>query len=212
MPNRDEFRWFKDTFHAKIQPAIAGTPFTLDLLTAIAAQETGHIWGPLHGTLDLNTLLAICVGDTLDADKGRRAFPKTKAELIAVPRGEEMFDIAREALVQMAAHVPAFQAVSKRRTSSATASASSSSTCSSSRPIPIYFLDKRWFSFDVVPRQVRRRSCVPRRSGPASGRTDVADRPRAGARGDRLQRRLVRRRRRASSRGTRTATASSTAS
>ena len=138
MPNRDEFRWFKDTFHAKIQPAIAGTPFTLDLLTAIAAQETGHIWGPLHDTLDLDTLLAICVGDTLDADKGRKAFPENQSrpdrraarpgDVRHRPRGAGPDGGARAGVPGRCRSV---------RTSSATASASFSSTCSSSRPIPI---------------------------------------------------------------------------
>jgi hypothetical protein len=114
MPNRDAFQWFKSTFHQQIEPALAGTPFSLDLITAIAAQETGHIWGPLHSTLDVDTLLEICVGDTLDADKGRKAFPKTREDLIAATRGEDMFRIAHDALVAMAGHVPSFAGVAKR--------------------------------------------------------------------------------------------------
>ena len=53
---------------------------TANMLAAIAAQETGHIWGTVRDTLSLPELLEICVGDTLDADRGRSAFPKTKAE------------------------------------------------------------------------------------------------------------------------------------
>src|SRR5262245_34493216 len=100
MPGRDDFFWFKDTFHREIEAATAGTPFTLDMLAAIAAQETGHIWGPLHDELSVDELLEICVGDTLDGDRGRKAFPTTKAELIQAPRGQEMFDIAHESLVK----------------------------------------------------------------------------------------------------------------
>jgi hypothetical protein len=77
-------------------------------------QETGHIWGPLHDELALDTLLEICVGDTLDADKGRKAFPKTKHDLIAVNRGEDMFRIAHDALVTMAEQVTSFARVAKR--------------------------------------------------------------------------------------------------
>ena len=113
MPNRDDFRWFKETFHREIEAAIADTPFSLDMLAAIAAQETGHIWGTLRDKLSLAELLEICVGDTLDADKGRSAFPKTKADLVAAPRGEEMFRIAHEALVKMATHVPGFAGVAQ---------------------------------------------------------------------------------------------------
>jgi hypothetical protein len=149
MPNRDAFRFFKDTFHAKITPAISGTPFTLDLLAAIAAQETGHIWGSLHTKLDLNTLLAICVGDTLDADGGRSVFPKTKAELIGAPRGQDMFDIAREALVQMSAHVPAFEKVAKRPNKFCHGFGIFQLDLQFFKKDPDHFLNKRWFSFDV---------------------------------------------------------------
>lgn len=98
MPTRDDLQWFKSTFHHQIGPALAGTPFSLDLVTAIAAQETGHIWGPLRTKIELDTLLEICVGDTLDADRGRKAFPQTRDELVAVARGEDVFRIAHDTL------------------------------------------------------------------------------------------------------------------
>lgn len=65
-------------------------PFSLDMLAAIAYQETGYIWWPLasEGT-DANTILEVCVGDTLDIDKGRRAFPQTKDALLSVSRGDQ---------------------------------------------------------------------------------------------------------------------------
>ncbi len=111
MSIAEDLHWFKNMFQEAISAALAGSPFSVDLLTAIAAQETGQVWGPLLDTLPVNELLQICVGDTLDADKGRKAFPKTKADLIAVPNGGQMFTIAHQALVAMAAHVPAFAAV-----------------------------------------------------------------------------------------------------
>src|SRR5262245_46884139 len=114
MPNGGDFQWFKSTFSSEVEQAVAGTPFSPDLIAAIAAQETGHICGPLHKTLDVATLLEICVGDTLDADKGRKAFPRTRDDLIADQRGEDMFRIAHDALVGMAAHVPSFAADAKR--------------------------------------------------------------------------------------------------
>src|SRR5262245_938523 len=99
MNDKNALRWFKETFGEQLAVAVAGTPFSVDLLVAIAAQETGEIWAPLRNKLPLPELLAVCVGDTLDSNKGRVAFPKTRADLIAKPRGEEMFRIAHDALV-----------------------------------------------------------------------------------------------------------------
>ena len=110
MPNEEDIRWFKEQFHLEIEAAIQNTPFNLDMLTAIACQETGHIWGVLRKRdLSQAQILALCVGDTLDANKGRKAFPQTKADLVAKPNGARMFDIARQALVDMAKHINGFQ-------------------------------------------------------------------------------------------------------
>ena len=109
MPNANDIRWFKEQFHQEIETALAGTPFDLDMLVAIACQETGYIWSILRRKpLTTAEIVALCVGDTLDADRGRRAFPKTKAELVAKPNGRKMFDIARSALVAMARYVPGY--------------------------------------------------------------------------------------------------------
>jgi hypothetical protein len=115
MPEAEDIRWFKRQFHAPIETALANTPFDLDMIVAVACQETGHIWSILR-TKPLSTaeIVALCVGDTLDADKGRSAFPRTKADLVAKPRGQEMFDIARQALVDMAAHIPGFSGAVSR--------------------------------------------------------------------------------------------------
>ena len=108
MPNAADMQWFKENFHPPTEAAIAGTPFTLDLLVAIACQETGHIWSVLRKKpLTLDQILALCVGDTLDAPN-RSAFPKTKTALLAQPRGDDMFRIARKALEDMAEHIPGF--------------------------------------------------------------------------------------------------------
>jgi hypothetical protein len=112
MPNAADMKWFKDNFHAEVEAAIAGTPFTLDLMVALACQETGDVWPILRKKpLTVDQILALCVGDTIDfkpPDKGRKAFPKNKAALLAAPRGSEMFAVARQALVDMAQHVPGF--------------------------------------------------------------------------------------------------------
>lgn len=149
MVDRDDIRWFKETFHRQIDAAIADTPFSLDLLAALAAQETGHIWGALRDKLGPAELLEICVGDTLDADKGRVAFPKTRADLVAAPRGEEMFAIAHEALVGMAAHVSAFAGVAKRPSKFCHGYGIFQYDLQFFATDPKYFLERRWRSFDA---------------------------------------------------------------
>jgi hypothetical protein len=106
MPKADDIRWFKRQFQQSIEAAIEETPFSVDMVTAIACQETGFIWQVLRKRqLSVGRILELCVGDTLDASGGRRAFPKTKADLLAKPRGDEMFAIARQALLDMAQHI-----------------------------------------------------------------------------------------------------------
>ena len=117
MPNAKDILWFKQQFRTDIEAAVHGTPFTLDMLAALACQETGHIWSTLRKTdLSVARILELCVGDTIDANSsggGRRAFPKNKNELIGRPNGQEMFDIARQALVDMAKFIPGFKGVVK---------------------------------------------------------------------------------------------------
>jgi hypothetical protein len=113
MPNKADIKWFKEQFGATIQTAIAGTPLSLDMIVAIACQETGFIWSILRKkSLPLARVVALCVGDTIDfkpPNKGRKAFPKNRAELQSKPGGKEMFDIARAALVDMDAFIPGYK-------------------------------------------------------------------------------------------------------
>lgn len=109
MPTADAIRWFKTQFHGEIEAAVQGTPFTLDFVTAVACQETGHIWSVLRNKVTTAEVLALCVGDTLDSNKGRKAFPQTKAALVSKPRGQEMFAIARKALEDVSKLVPGFK-------------------------------------------------------------------------------------------------------
>jgi peptidoglycan hydrolase-like protein with peptidoglycan-binding domain len=114
MTTKEAIQWFKNTFKKQLRAAIKGTPFSVDMLAAIAQQETGYIWAPLvERKLPTQRILALCVGDTLDADKGRNAFPKTKSDLLAAPRGDKMFAIARQALVDMAQYVPGYANVAR---------------------------------------------------------------------------------------------------
>ena len=115
MPGIKDIEWFKAELGRDIETAIAGTPLTLDFMAALACQETGEVWPLLRRkNLDTARILALCVGDTLDADKGRKAFPRTKADLMAEPQGQRMFAIARQALVDMAKFVPSYAAVAAR--------------------------------------------------------------------------------------------------
>ena len=109
MPDAAAIAWFKQEFRPRIEPVLRGTPLTLDLLTAIACQETGYLWNRLRKQMPVARVLQLCVGDTLDASAGRRAFPQTKAELLSKPNGQAMFDLARQALVEMAEHIPDYR-------------------------------------------------------------------------------------------------------
>lgn len=51
MPNANDVKWFKTQFQARLEAALDGTPLTVDLLTAIACQETGEVWPVLRHTL-----------------------------------------------------------------------------------------------------------------------------------------------------------------
>jgi len=110
MPNASDILWFKQQFQAEIEQGVQGTPFSADMLTALACQETGEIWPILRKrSLTRDRILELCVGDTLDSNKGRKAFPQTKADLVASPNGQQMFDLARQALVDMAEHITSYQ-------------------------------------------------------------------------------------------------------
>src|SRR6266542_5814545 len=103
----EAIQWFKNTFNKHLEAAVVGTPFSVDMLAAIAQQETGYIWPALlKHDLSLPRILELCVGDTID--KGRSAFPTSKSALMTVPRGAKMFAIARQALVEMAKYVPGY--------------------------------------------------------------------------------------------------------
>jgi hypothetical protein len=150
MPKADDILWFKQQFQSSIEAGIQDSLFNVDMLTAIACQETGFIWQVLRKRqFSVGRILELCVGDTIDASGGRRAFPRTKAELLAKPRGAEMFAIARQALVEMAQHINGYSA----------AVANSDKFCHGFGIFqydlqfftvePDYFLQKRYADFDA---------------------------------------------------------------
>lgn len=110
MPGASDISWFKAQFGEVIARAVRGTPFDVDMLTALACQETGELWSQLRRKPGMTPerVAALCCGDTLDADRGRRAFPRFKEDLVAAPDGAAMFAIARKALLDMAELVPAY--------------------------------------------------------------------------------------------------------
>jgi hypothetical protein len=89
------------------------------MLTALACQETGSIW-PILRKRDLSVprILELCVGDSRDGNSKppRRAFPATKAQLLNVTGGQEMFELARQALVDMSKFIPGFTSSAKNPT------------------------------------------------------------------------------------------------
>lgn len=107
MTTREAIQWFKQTYLEKLKIATSNTPYSIDLLCAIAFQETGYIWSSMIGKLPLDQIALLAVGDTLDTPN-RKAFPKNKQALLAVPNGAAMFDIARDSLVQMAKYVKGY--------------------------------------------------------------------------------------------------------
>ena len=120
MPNKEDILWFKHQFHKEINSAVSGGPFSVDMITAIACQETGEIWPILRkSSLNIGQILELCVGDTIDGSttkgkKGRLAFPRTKDKLVAAPNGDQMFNLARQALVNLAKYVSSYKSAAAK--------------------------------------------------------------------------------------------------
>jgi hypothetical protein len=147
MAIKDEIKFFKDQFAADIAPALAGTPLSLDLMCAIAFQETGELWSKLRLHLPREKILRLCVGDTLD----RNAFPRNKAALTAVEDGQRMFDLAHELLIEMgdATGIEAYQRLGRNPNKFVHGYGIFQSDLQFFREEPNFFLEQRWKSFDV---------------------------------------------------------------
>jgi hypothetical protein len=150
MPDKKDILWFKQQFNQQVGAKLAGTPFTLDMLTAIACQETGYIWRVLRKQgLSVGRILELCVGDTLDADRGRRAFPKTKADLLSRPNGAEMFAISHQALVDLAVFINDFKPAAKKAHKFCRGFGIFQNDLQFFLEEPDFFLQKRYADFDV---------------------------------------------------------------
>jgi hypothetical protein len=152
MANANDMRWFKQTFKDRIEPVLQGTPFTLDMLTALACQETGEVW-PILRTKDLSVerILELCVGDTYDATSKdpRTVFPTTRDELVHEPNGQQMFEIARQALVDMAQYIPGYQSTLSNPDKFCHGFGIFQYDIQFFKDEPDYFLSKRYADFDA---------------------------------------------------------------
>lgn len=154
MKNSEAALWFKTNFQKKLETALAGTPFTVDLLTAIALQETGYLWRRMieRGKLSIAEILEACVGDTIGSSGGRKAFPTNKAELLGATNGNNMFKIAREALEKVAPYDKAYDAALKNPEKFCRGYGIFQYDLqffTESPADPAYFLHKRWADFDT---------------------------------------------------------------
>ena len=153
MPKAQDVLWFKQEFQPAIESAVAGTPFSVDMIVAFACQETGGIWPALRGKgLPTARILELCVGDTIDGTStgGRRAFPKDKAELLAMARGNDMFEIARQGLLDMAAYIPAYRSSASRPDKFCHGFGIFQLDLQFFRTDPDYFLERRYADFGAA--------------------------------------------------------------
>ena len=154
MPNSQDVFWFKSQFQPQIEAAIAGTPFSVDMIAAFACQETGEIWPALRRQgLPTSRILELCVGDTIDASPtggGRRAFPKNRAELTQAAQGDRMFQIARQGLVDMATYIPAYRGAASRPDKFCHGFGIFQLDLQFFKSDPDYFLSRRYADFDAA--------------------------------------------------------------
>lgn len=143
--------WFKTNFADKVNAGIVGTPLTLDLIVAIAMQESyGDAWGLIYKTMPVDEVIKRCVGDTLDTPN-RSAFPKNKAALVAsnIPNGAAMFDIARAALLQLAGFNHAYNGAAHNPDKFCHGYGIFQYDIQFFKGTnPDFFLQKKWFDFD----------------------------------------------------------------
>ncbi len=156
MPTAQDVAWFKSQFQGAIVPALAGTPFSVDMVTAIACQETGGIWSILRRKgLSTERILQLCVGDTIDgtATGGRRAFPRSRAELMAAPEGARMFELARQGLVDMAGFIRGYSGAAARPDKFCHGFGIFQLDLQFFRTDPAYFLERHYADFGLAVRR-----------------------------------------------------------
>jgi hypothetical protein len=132
--------------------------------------------------LPTSRILELCVGDTIDATPtgGRRAFPKNKAELLQVPQGDRMFEIARQGLVDMASYIPDYRGAASRPDKFCHGFGIFQLDIQFFKTDPDYFLSRRYADFDAaLARCVGELKAALRRIG-WQGKTSLGDAEMAG--------------------------------
>jgi hypothetical protein len=147
MPIQDDISWFKQQFQDDIQTAIDDTPFSIELIIAIALQETGYLWRSIYKRETVAKTLELCVGDTISSPR-RTAFPKDKSALLSKPKGDEMFAIAREALESIAPYNNGFKNAAKNLDKFCHGFGIFQYDIQFFLSNPDFFLEKRWYEFD----------------------------------------------------------------
>ncbi len=147
MSIKDDIVWFKDQFQSDILAAIDDTPFRLELLVAIALQETGYLWRNIYKRETVARTLELCVGDTIGAPD-RKAFPVDRAALEAKSKGKEMFEIARKALEDIALYNNDFKKAARNPDRFCRGFGIFQYDLQFFLSEPDYFLEKRWYEFD----------------------------------------------------------------
>ncbi len=182
MPTRDAISWFKQHFQNDINTATAGTPYTLDMLTAIACQETGYIWDILRRRLSVEKVLELCVGDSLDYNpqnpsksRSATAFPKNKADLLTRADGAAMFAIARQALEEMSQYVPGYSGAVSNPNKFCHGFGIFQYDIQFFKDDPQYFLQKRWASFGACLQVLLEELRSAQKSARLAGRATLSD-------------------------------------
>jgi hypothetical protein len=95
------------------------------------------------------------VGDTLDSNRGRRAFPKNKTDLLRRPKGDAMFAIARKALEDMAAktQISGYLGAVKTKAKFCRGFGIFQYDLQHFKEDPNYFLNRQWSNFDACLRK-----------------------------------------------------------
>lgn len=147
MSIQDDISWFKQQFQEDIQAAIDNTPFRMELLIAIALQETGYLWRNIYKKEAVAKTLKLCVGDTISSPQ-RKAFPKDKSALLSKPRGDEMFAVARKALESIAPYNNGFNKAAKNPDNFCHGFGIFQYDIQFFLKNPNFFLEKYWYEFD----------------------------------------------------------------
>jgi hypothetical protein len=148
MNTKESIAWFRQNFSAQLTAAVQGTPYTVELLCAIAYQETGHIWSRMIGKLPVKEIVRLCVGDIIDAPK-RSAFPANKAALLQVANGQQMFDIARACFEEMAEYITEYKPYVKNKNKFCHGYGIFQYDLQHFKTDPQYFLQQEWANVDL---------------------------------------------------------------